>query len=190
MQALQVLSSKQTHMTKRPLDIFKCNEIADKTDATFIINVRDPRDVLTSIHANSEGRYKVNWNYSLKTSPKGVCGKTHGLLDYWKKIPEVPDPIIIYYENLVLNTLDEQLLLETHFPELEFKRNFEDFYKEEPPPKLTHQLNGLRPPTEDNIGRWKNHPERIKKQFSECPELFDILIELGYEKDKEWIKEI
>jgi hypothetical protein len=79
------------------------------------------------------------------------------------------------------------MFLETQIPDFEFRSNFSDFYKKEPPGKLSHQLNGIRPPSVENIGRWKNHPERIKQQFEECPQLFDVLIELGYEDNKEWI---
>jgi hypothetical protein len=187
MPALQVLSCQETQMTKRPRDIFKVNQILEKTDAEFILTIRDPRDILTSIHANSEGQYKVNWDYSLKTGRKGITGKTEGLLQYWKAIKNVPEPIVIYYEDLVKNPDENQMFLETQIPDFEFRSNFSDFYKKEPPGKLSHQLNGIRPPSVENIGRWKNHPERIKQQFEECPQLFDVLIELGYEDNKEWI---
>lgn len=187
--ALQMLQIKESVVTKRPMDIFKCHEIANKTEAKFIITIRDPRDVLTSVHANSEGQFKVNWNYSLKTSKtKGVYGKTSGLLDYYEQLDEVSDPVFVYYEDFVSNPIDIQILLEIEFPELEFKGKFEEFMKSNIPKNLSHQLNGVRKINAENVGRWRKYPERIKKQFKECPELYDILIDLGYEKDREWIK--
>ena len=190
MPALQVLSCQETQITKRPRDIFKVDQILEKTDAEFILTIRDPRDVLTSIHADSKNKYKVNWNYSLKTGRKGIAGKTEGLLKYWKTLKTVPDPIIVYYEDLVNNPNENQMFLETQMPDFDFHSNFTDFYKKEPPEKLSHQLNGIRPPNTDTIGRWKKHPERIKQQFEECPELFNMLIELGYEDNKEWFTSI
>jgi hypothetical protein len=40
------------------------------------------------------------------------------------------------------------------------------------------------------IEKWRDHADRIKQQFSECPELLDVLIKLGYEKDKSWIEKL
>jgi len=190
MMATKVLNEKTTRMTKRPQDIFKCKELSESTKTQFILILRDPRSVLTSIHANSEGRYKCSWNYSLKTSTKGICGQTPGLKDYCEVLPQVPDPIIVYYENLVRDPNAEQIFLETQMPELNFERNFSDFYKVVPPEKLTHQMNGLRPPDPETIDKWKEHPKRIKDQVEKFPEILDVLIELGYAKDKEWILEL
>lgn len=183
MSVTKVLSSKGNVCTKRPQDIFKCEEL---DDIQYILTIRDPRDVLTSVHTNSEGQYKTGCKYSLKTSDKGIVGKTPGLLDYYKQLSKVPNPIVVRYESLVSDPNAEQIFLETQLPELEFAKNFSDFYKSEIPSKLTHQLNGVRPPSTDNIGRWKKHPERIKQQLNECPELAEMVYELGYEDDDKW----
>lgn len=189
MQALKINDVGDT-ISKRPMDIFSYQKILDKfSDVKFIINIRDPRSVLTSLHANSEGQYKVNWNYSLRTGHNGICGKTNGLEDYWNVIYKIPNATFVYYENLVDNPGKEQEKLQKEIPQLQFNGNFSDFYKQEPPPLLSHTLNGLRPPDLTTKYKWKNHPERIQEQITKHPEILDMLIDLDYESDKEWFNE-
>lgn len=188
--ATKVLTNKNV-VTKRPMDIFDYKKIIAKyLDTKFIINVRDPRAVLTSIHSNSEGRYKVNWDYSLFTGTSGILpGKTKGLLDYINIIYDVPNAIFVYYENLVKNPDIEQQRL-GDFCGFDYKDSFSNFHKHSIPDLLKHQLNGVRPLDIKPIEKWREHKERIKQQFKECPQLFDILIQLGYEKDCKWIEKL
>ncbi len=51
-------------------------------------------------------------------------------------------------------------------------------------------LNKIRAIDEENIKTWKKHPIRIWSEFTENPNLFDILVDLGYEKDKSWFIEM
>lgn len=177
-------------ITKRPMDIFDYKEILQKIDAKFIINIRDPRSVVTSVHAHSEGQYKVSWDRSLLTGPTGIRpGKTKGLLDYIKIVRKVPRAIFVSYEDLVQDPDVQQKRL-GDFCGFIYKDSFSNFYKHSVPSKLQTPLNGVRPVDVSNIDKWKEHPERIKQQFKECPELFDVLIYFGYEKDKTWINRL
>jgi len=188
-QALKI-SPKYKFISKRPMDLFSYKEILKKhKDTKFIINVRDPRSVLTSLHSHSEGQYKVNWDYSLKTSKNGINGTTKGLKDYWDFMYKVPDATFVYYENLVDNPDKEQVRLQEEIPQLNFNGNFSDFYKHEVPERLEGSLNGIRPPDPSTKYKWQNHPERIKEQINKFPEILDFLIELGYEEDVEWFDE-
>lgn len=183
-------------VTKRPMDIFDYKKIINKwPDTKFIINIRDPRSVLTSIHANSEGQYKVNWDYSVKTGigkdgvGKVMPGKTKGLMDYMNVIYDVPQAIFVYYEDLIkAPDIEHQRIGE--FCNFKYHDTFSNFHKQKIPNLLRHQLNGVRPLDMAPIEKWRNHPERIKQQFKAFPDLFDALIQLGYEKDREWIKKL
>jgi len=188
MQATKALT-RENVVTKRPMDIFAWKPVYEKIGTKFLINIRDPRSVLTSVHANSEGKWKVDWEYSLKTSQNGVCGKTNGLKDYWNIIYKVPNSMFVYYEDLIdrPNEVQERL---KEFCGFEYKGKFSEFYKTTPPPLLTHQLNGLRPPDPETKYKWKKCPERIKNLIKKHPEILDMLIDLGYEKDKQWIRNL
>jgi len=184
-QALKI--NKDNAISKRPMDLFVFSQIIKKhKDVKFIINVRDPRSVLTSLHSHSEGQYKVNWDYSLKTNKNGINGTTKGLKDYWDFIYRVPNSTFVYYENLVDDPNEEQKRLQDAIPELKFNGNFSDFHKHEVPEKLKGPLNGIRPPDPSTKHKWKDHPKRIKEQINKFPEILNFLIELGYEKDKRW----
>lgn len=188
--ATKVLSDTNI-VTKRPMDIFDYVKIISKyPDTKFIINIRDPRAVLASIHANSEGRYKVNWDYSLFTSTSGVLpGKTKGLIDYLNIIYDVPNAIFVYYEKLIKDPEKEQNRL-GKFCGFRYEDSFLNFHKHNVPKLLSHQLNGIRPVEGSTVDKWKLHPQRIKQQFEECPQLFDSLINLGYERDTKWIENL
>lgn len=188
MQALKI--NKKGFISKRPMDCYSYKEIIKKhKDVKFIFNVRDPRSVLTSLHSHSEGQYKVNWDYSLKTNKNGINGTTKGLKDYWNLIYNIPNSTLVYYENLVDNPDEEQKRLQEEIPELKFNGNFSDFYKHEVPEKLQGPLNGIRPPDPSTKYKWQNHPERIKEQINKFPEILDFLIELGYTDNKRWFDE-
>lgn len=179
-------ANKRLVMTKRPKDVFECVKYSESPENRFIVLIRDPRDVLTSKHANSQGLFKVSWDHSVKTnSSQGVVGKTNGLQDYYKGICDVTNPVMIRYEDLVTDTDAIQKMLEKELS-LNFEKDFKDFWKQAPPKRLTHQLNGLRPPDTNAIGRYKNFRSRIKSQIQDFPEILDVLIELGYEQNKDW----
>lgn len=182
-QALQI-PKKYNFVSKRPKDCYNVKEIKEKFNPYFIFMVRDPRDVITSVHAHSEGQYKVGAEYSLKTGKKGVCGKTEGMLSYWKALKNMPEyTIFIYYEELVTDPDKVQNDLKKIF---KYNGKFTDFHTKQIPPRLAHPLNGVRPISDSNIGRWVNHQKRVKDQFTKYPSMFKMLIELGYEKDTEW----
>jgi hypothetical protein len=183
------INKKYGWAAKRPMSFFDIPEIKNKFKPYFLINIRDPRAVLTSIHKHSEGQYKISADYSLKTSIiNGVCGTTKGLLDYWHNFNLIPNnAIFIYYEELVLSPDEVQAKLKKMLP-IECNGRFENFHKTKIPDKLTAPLNGIRAVDKTNIDKWKAHPERIRDQFTRFPELFDILIHLGYEKDNTWFE--
>lgn len=178
---------KVPKITKRPTDITDAKEIDSKIpNKKFIVCIRDPRSILVSEHAHAPGHFKIGWDYAIATNrKKGIVGKAPGLLQRHKKVLQVPDPIFIYYEDLVTDPVSIQKMLKKELG-FKYKGYFTDFYKHDIPEQLKLQLNGVREVSQDRIDSWKNYPERIKQQFNECPKLFEIVKYWGYEKDDSW----
>lgn len=178
-------------ITKRPTDISDVPEIDSKIpNKKFIVCIRDPRSVLVSEHSHAPGHFKIGWDYAIATNrKKGIVGKAPGLLKRHNKVLQVPEPIYIYYENLVQDPIKIQKMLKKELG-FEYKGYFTDFYKHNIPDTLALQLNGIRRVSSDRIESWKKYPERIKQQFNECPKLFDIVKYWGYEENDDWFNDL
>lgn len=195
--ALWVIDEPGDKITKDPKDVFNWREIREKdSEAKFIVTVRDPRSVLCSKHKNTGDLYKVHWDFTWKRLPrkhalkKRRTGDTHnGLLAWHYALMSVPADVVVRYEDLVTDPDFIQRRIGVELG-LSYEGRFADFYRSEIPRRLAHQLNGVRAPETSRVASWRQHPERIREQFTACPELFDILIELGYEKDRAWFQSL
>ena len=69
------------------------------------------------------------------------------------------------------------------------ERPMKAFHKADRKDFDTTPLNGVRPVDKDTVGRWatKEHAARIQQILREVPDFPQILVELGYEKDDEWV---
>lgn len=194
--ALKVRNDPNPKLTKRPRDCFLRSEIEKHChNPVFVYTYRDLRDILCSVHANSEGHYKFDWDKGLGTGRSSdgrgfLTGKdTEGVLDYCRELKRREGDVWVKYEELVQapNVVQQEIARKLGF---EMKGRFSDFHRHNLPERYVHPLNGVRPVEKSRIGNWKNHPERIKQQFTECPELFDWLIYFGYEKDGSWYERL
>ncbi len=175
--------SRRTHacvMTKRPKDLFLLSELRDFyesrcKDVRFIVMNRDPRSVLTSVHVSQPGNYWVS-----------VSRWRHCFL-HWKWACQFPDVLPIRYEDLVTRPNDVESQIKD-FTGWTTSQPFQSFHEEIPRSFDVRALNGLRELDADNRNRWRQecHRARIQALLSELPELPDVLIELGYEKDDSW----
>lgn len=198
-----VINDPGDKITKDPKDVFYMREIQEVLgdDVRFLVSVRDPRSVLCSKHVNTGDLYKVSWDFTWKRGPakmvrkgrrKGLrreSPKHMGLIDWHKAIMGTPVSAMVKYEDVITSTEEVQTRLGRIFG-FAYRAAFSDFHTSDIPPRLAHQLNGVRPVDSSRIESWHSHPERIKQQFTECPELFDILIQLGYEKNTEWFNQL
>ena len=181
--AMRVLNKHQNQISKVPVDVFNIDEIRRAAkNPRFLITIRDPRSVLCSYHSKVKGNYKVSWNR--------ILGNKIPQIHFVHYIDEVKKRInqgypIVKYEDLIEQPYLEQDRLGLIFG-FQYKAKFTDFYKGDIPQSLAHQMNGVRPLDASRLDAWKQHPERIKQQFTECPRLFDDLVDLGYEFDREW----
>ena len=148
-------------------------------DQWFIFMVRDPRDVVVSRHKLKRDIYWANlrqWNSS------------------WRSIRKFRDHerlLIIFYEDLVRHPDEIQSRIVQRIPFLQFKILFSQFHLYAKPSRQSAEaMNSIRPISESSIGRWRNHKARLAGQLKLHGPITDVLIELGYEKDAGWLKEL
>ena len=182
-------------ITKRPGDIFEIDDILSNKNAEMIITTRDVRSIITSflsspVASDPTDVYFIGYDSVSRPHPKADnCGIKH----YYEAINRAKNKYDVYevkYEELVTNPEKIQKEMGTRFG-FEYKGNFINFYKRKNINDATNlMLNGLRQLDFTRIYGWKKHKNRIVEQFNKFPELFDILIEQGYEKDRKWFKRL
>lgn len=177
---------RRTHaevVTKRPKDVYLIPEIrefyaAHSANVRFILMHRDPRAVLTSVHFSEPSRYFVsvsNWRH---------------IFAHWKWARQLPDLLSVSYEDLVAHpeNMESQI---TRLTGWKTDRPFRSFHKNVPNHFDGRALNGLRELDPLNLERWRfpEHRERVRTLLQDMPELPEVLIELGYERDYSWTYE-
>lgn len=172
-------------ITKRPDDIFWIDEIRDayawrgtRTRVRFIVSVRDPRAVLTSVHNNDPSNYWV---------PVDRWRAIYAHLQYVRRSPDVT---VVEYRDVVERPSDVQRAVETLCGRRS-SRSFDQFHAAVPESFDTRALNGVRPLDTSTLNKWRapKHRARIQQLLEEMPELPDRLVEMGYEPDHEWCRE-
>lgn len=186
--------------TKCPMDVSRLATVyRNFSDIHPILCMRDPRSVMCSVHANSEGRYKMNWDSRLVTGNDGVYGISQGegtkyfldlIIQVQKQFSDVQTTV--FYENLISDPDSVQADIEDRMG-LPMKYRFSSWNNEAMravPAKLTYQLNGVRSIDKTRIKSWREYPERMKQIINDCgDELQEYLEIFGYEKDAEWMKQ-
>ena len=169
-------------LSKKPNDIFWVDEIRDyyrgqKTKVRFVLSLRDPRAVMTSVHVDKPG-YCV---------PSDKWRSVYEHVEYQRKHPDV---MLVEYRDLVEKPSDVQAQLSA-FTGCEIRQKFDDFHAVVPKGFDTRALNGVRPLDRSSLEKWRapKHRERIQQILQELPELPQRLIELGYETDTAWTRE-
>lgn len=172
-------------LTKRPSDIFLLDKLrqayqARRGEVLFIVMVRDPRAVLTSVHAKRP----------LDSSYVSV-ERWRAVYEHVKHARNAPDVLQVRYEDLIQNTCAIQRQIERHC-NLETTAPFSDYFRTLPVRFDALALNGVRPLDTSGITRWRQSRFRAKIRhlvLHEMPELGANLIELGYERDELWLSE-
>lgn len=175
-------------ITKRPNDIWHWREIREKHPETkFIVTIRDPRCMVTSRHPIYPRWTASHDHYLAGHGPDAMVYPYGGVIPVARKIRELQeaeDVLTVRYEDLVDDPQSVQQRIGALG--LVFKARFDSFHEREP--GEWPALRGLRPVDPENKHRWKHEPERIRQQFSECPALFDLVEEYGYEADRRWFE--
>ena len=169
-------------ISKLPDDIFRIQQIREyyrnlRTDVRFVLSVRDPRAVLTSIFVDKPG-------YCVPSI------KWRAVYEHVRYQQQFADVIVTEYRDLVEQPGVVQDRLAS-FTGCESRLRFEEFHDAVPGHFDTRPLNGVRPLDRASLDKWRRpeHRARIQQILQEIPELPDRLIELGYERDHAWLQE-
>lgn len=169
-------------VSKDPDDIFWVDEIRasyaerrTRTRVRFIVTIRDPRAVLTSVHDMNRDVYWVS------------VERWRAIYLHYCYVREFPDVLVVEYSDIVLDPLKVQRRLAATVG-IEPSRGFTEFQDAVPGQFDTRALNGVRPLDPAALNKWRSprHRERIRQLLDEMPELPDRLIEMGYEPDTRW----
>jgi len=170
----------KTLLTKTPKDIIVIKDMLYFMENLHVIYMmRDPRDVVVSMHPWDETRY---WND----------------LNIWKMWTEMgeeltdhPRFIRVHYEDLVTNPDQVQEMINRRLPFLAKTARFSTFYQKAKPSAYNlAALKGLRPVSAKSIGNWRNHKERLAGQILRHGPISGELVRYGYENDNLWEKEL
>lgn len=168
----------QLYVTKWPGDSARVGPRL-RLDPHFhvICMVRDPRDVIVSVHAREPGRYWTSldgWNRQIR---------------HVRRLTRHPRFVVVRYEDLVNapDALQESIM--NRMPFLRKTQPFSAFHAHASPSAASlRAMGGLRPIGGERIGNWKNHLPRVAGQIARHGSAFlRDLSEFGYEADDAWL---
>jgi hypothetical protein len=165
------------YLTKNPADshIVSPRLLVDR-HFHVIAMLRDPRDVIVSIHSQNPNRYWAPLRF----------WKTHA--NNIRRLMEHRRFVVIHYEKLVRDPDAIQDMLVERMPFLKTKARFSEFHNvASPSVNSLRALGVLRPIGTDSIGNWRNHLPRLVGQLSIHGPITHDLIDFGYETDDSWL---
>jgi hypothetical protein len=174
-------------ITKRPADIFWMDEIRTfyagrRPRVRFIVTIRDPRAMLTSMHPRTrEQGYHV-------LRPKGWRDYT---FEHYRYAIRFDDTAVVRYEQLVTDPMGVQRSL-TEFIGWTVDHPFDRYHERARVPGWSAEvMNGFRPLDQTGVDKWRHpqHRDRIRQILDEVPDFPQVLIEMGYESDTRWTRE-
>ncbi|WP_231876896.1 hypothetical protein, partial [Oleiphilus sp. HI0080] len=196
--------------SKAPLDIMHIQWL-DKMNINnkqiiLIVVIRDIRDILISKHPLIPDQYFIGFDNSYWPSDEFDNEWNYvapGIIDIHNKVvlsKTNPNAVIVKYEDLVTYPNDIQKKLAETF-DLKFDINFVDYHTK--PERLAYTYTGKHAAKDQSLvlegqkiskklRKWDDtkYYKRIYDQFNQCPKLFDILIQYGYEQDDQWFDKI
>jgi hypothetical protein len=171
-------------LTKRPKDLFLIREIREfyanrGVQVQFILLHRDPRAVLTSRHFSRPTEYYLSteeWRHYYR---------------HWDWCRKADDVLSVRYEDLIRRPEEVQRHV-LEFTGWEARWNFRDFVQHVPKGFDGRALNALRELDETRLLAWRSgeHRTRLREVVRELPELPQVLVELAYEPDEQWLDEL
>lgn len=169
--------------TKKPNDIKRVDyPLSVNPNLHVIYMLRDPRDAISSrSHKNNRDDKKIWGNLADWKAHHAVA----------QQLEAHPNFITIKYEDLVSEPDQVQAYLQQRMPFLKRKCLFSQYHLQaKPSHKSEAALGGLRPISPVSIGNWKKNKPYIKAQMEKYGDISSLLIELGYEANKDWLAEL
>lgn len=168
------------YLTKKPPDTNWIEPVFLEDEELFVIAMqRDPRAVITSIHASEPDNYFRSFH--VWQSYDAAIGR---LADH-------PRFLTLRFEDLLRDPTSQQRLVRERFSFLEQTGAFEDY------PEgfdinwgADESLNGVRPFDTARIDGWRAHLPRIKSQLAQYPQLAAAVTRLGYEPNDDWLTDL
>jgi hypothetical protein len=185
--AAQSSVRNNTYMfTKDNQDLFYLDEIrgyyADRrAEVRFILTLRDPRAVLTSI------------DRSMTDRPTDYYMPPSKWLVYYEHVryaQQFDDVLGVEYQDVISRPAEVQRRL-TEFVGWHVHLPFDRFHTAVASDFDQRALNGLRPLDATRLDAWRQekHRDRIRQVLREIPEFPEYLIDLGYEHDTSWVQD-
>jgi hypothetical protein len=167
-------------LSKRPRDVESVRPLlAVDPDLWVIYMLRDPRDMVASRHKGADGKYYAHL---------GIWKISHA---FARKVADHPRFLTVRFEDLVKDPGRIQDWLMARMPFLKKRGEFAEFDKvARPSEKSSRALGGVRPLSAGRAGTWRQHKPRLAAQLELHGPITEELIELGYEKDAEWLAEL
>lgn len=166
----------RTTCTKLPRDVVLAAVLLPLDPGQwFIYILRDPRDVIVSLHGLDPSRYWASLWYWRRAHAFAQKAQGH------------PRFIEIRYEDLVQEPDRVQRELEARIPFLERQAAFSSFHQRALPSTQSIQaMRFLRPVDPSSIGAWRSHLPRVAGQILHHGSPTPELVALGYEQDEGW----
>ncbi len=134
--------------------------------------VRNPLDILTSLHADRPGQFYMKPQKALSA------------LDLYRRFKNEPQVLTVHYEELVSDPNAVQTRIAKAF-QIETVRDFTDGHKYFPRfSQNVRALHSIRPVDMKSLQKWKTNPEYksyLQKILGEYPQLRLVARECGYE---------
>ncbi len=204
--AWKVIARWGDFASKKPLDVLILDDLVRRNihgkRLVAIVMLRDPRDLITSVHPNVPDRYFLDYEGSWTPHARGPRREPYGIRAIHAAIQraqriEGMEVILVRYEDLVADPDRIQQALAARIG-VEFNSRFSDFHRR--PERHAYRYAGKNAPKDPSLvrensavdrsrhGKWNcpEHAARIARHFQEHPGLFELVRQLGYEQDDSW----
>jgi hypothetical protein len=211
--ALRSIWRFEDHLSKLPLDVLRLDAICRRNlhgkRIQVLVPIRDPRDLVTSIHPNVPDDYFIGWEASYRVAigdPAHPAPSRPGIREIEAALAAQAgradlEVVRVRFEELVRepDRIQEQLAAQLS---LEFRARFSEFHRV--PARLPYRYDAahLRPgadaslareisaPDASRVGKWRDpaHRARIRDEFGRHPELLALVRAWGYEEDDTWFE--
>lgn len=164
------------YIGKKPSDITHMKHLFECDERLAVIYMRrDPRSVVTSVHASKADVYFSSFERWSRYEAAAQALINH------------PRFLVIRYEDLVANPDAVQTSIQTRLPFLTRRHPFSTYEHVAQTSTVAEvSLGGVRPVDVDRIHAWKEHLPRIAFQMQKYPQMASRLISAGYEADNRW----